>query len=287
MPFMIDEEPQFRVRGLDSVVQTWLTDSEETFYNGGAPPNRPLMSIKEVVPKREGPNCYKHRITAEGLMRPGDKIEPAEYVQPVEGWDEYSPTIYTTNPDRYAVGTAHPDHPNLFIECPPSKARVEGSRVWRIQPNYKGIILDGSGLVKAAKWKGTVNGETISTSGLIELAHATPEIFTDEDGVWNGWETGTGRKARFDASRVVLTCTMLSLTPPPTERIGMQRTPEQIAVDIYSIFDEDEWFASGFTFNYPGAAWKLASVQWDQVLDKSVFLSTLSFEYQPLAVPTL
>lgn len=288
LPFMVQaEDLQKKPRGLDSTTQVWLTDREDSFDGGGYAPGRPLMRIKEVQTLQQAPSLYQHRLVADGLASARDKIEPAEFSQPEEGWDEHSPTIYTLTPENYTVGTAHPDHPNLYITAL-TKTQLEGGKVWRIVPSYKGIILDGDGNPKPEKWKGTVNGQNITTSSTVTLGSTgvpATEIFTDEDGVFNGWNDP--RKAKFDTSQLNLIVTKLSLTPPPTERLGLQLTPGQIPVTVYSLFDESSWYSSlGFTYNYP-AGWKLAGVQFDQVLDKSCFLYTLTFAYQPAVEPIL
>ena len=136
---------------------------------------------------------------------------------------------------------------------------------------------------KPATWKVTVNGQNISTTGGVTLGSVTPEIFTDEAGVWNGW--GTSRKGSFDISKVNLVKTMLSTIAPRTDRVGLTLTPEYIP-SIFNIFDDTRWFAAGFTYNYP-AGWKLAGVQSERVLDKELYLYTYTYEYNPVFIPTL
>jgi hypothetical protein len=202
--------------------------------------------------------------------------------QPEEGWDEGPQTWLTVQPDAFVVGSQHPEIPTLWLVSLDQKEDLNG-HVWRVSANYKGYIRNASGDIKPDKWKITVNGQTINTSGTINLGHLTPEIFTDENGVFNGW--ADYRKTSFDTSAVNVIRTVLSDTPPPTERVGLALTPDRVP-EIFSIFDIPTWWGAGFTYNYP-AGWKLAGVQSDQVLDKAAYLYTLTYEYQPATVPTL
>ena len=272
-----------RQRGLDTLRQSIRTDREDSFSEGGVVPGFPHMRLKEVVSRQDGPG-WIHEMNAEGLRRGPHKLESSSLAQPEEGWDEGPQTWLTIRPDDFAIGAVHPDHPNIWCVGKPTIEDING-HVWRVSCDYKGIILDGDSNPKPGKLKVTVNGQAVNTSGNVTLGHYTPEIFTDENGVFDGWTTA--RKGSFDTSKVNIVWTALSLTPPPTERVGMQKTPPRVPVTVSSIFDNNAWYSSsGFTYNYP-AGWKLASVQADQVLDKSVWLYTLTFEYNPIAVPIL
>ena len=270
-------------RKLDTLTLKWQTDSEDSFANGGSMPGYPLMEIEECVTKEEIPGmAYEHTLRGKGLLQPGHKLESNGIKQPQEGWDEGPQVWLTTSPEAFQIGLVHPSIPTLWCVGMDDKDQVT-SKVWRVTPSYKGIILDDSGDPKPATWKVTVNGQNISTSSGVILGPATPEIFFDEDGVWNGW--ATSQKASFDVSKVNLIKTVLSTTPPPTERTGLSLTPEYIP-EIYNIFDDPSWVASGFTWNYP-AGWKCAGIQSDRILNKELYLSTITYEYNPAYVPTL
>lgn len=272
-----------RQRGLDTLRRSIRTDREDSFGDGGGIPGFPHMRIKEIMSRQDGPG-WVHELTGEGLRTGPHKLESSSLAQPEEGWDEGPQTWLTVKPDAFAIGSVHPDHPNLWCVGLSNKEDING-HVWRVACDYKGIILDGDGNPKPGKMKVTVNGQSVNTTTAIALGHTTPEIITDEDGVWNGWTDN--RKTSFDTSKINLVWTALSLTPPPTERVGLQKSPPRVPITAYSIFDEDDWWSvSGFTYNYP-PGWKLAGVQADQVLDKDVWLYTLTFEYNPLAVPIL
>lgn len=269
---------------LDSITMRWQTDREDSFDRGGAMPGYPLIEIEECSTKEDIPGeSYNHTLRGKGLLRPGSKLESSSIKQPEEGWDEGPQTWITSNPDAFQIGIVHPTVPTLWCVGIDDKEKVT-EKVTRISASYKGIILDGDGNPKPATWKVTVNGENISTSGTVTLGHVAtlPEIFTDENGVWNGWLTA--RKASFDISKVNLVKTMLSTTPPPTMRVGMSLTPEYVPA-IYSMFNDDEFIAAGWTYNYP-IGWKLAGIQSERVLDKELYLCTLTYEYNPIATPT-
>lgn len=270
-----------RQRSLDSIRRTIRTDSEDTFREGGTLQGFPHMRLKEVVSKQDGPG-WMHELLAEGLRRGPHKLESSSLSQPEEGFDSGPQTWLTTKPDDFAIGLVHPDIASLWCVGIENKENLNG-HVWRVTPDYKGYIPDALGNPKPATWKVTVNGQNMSTSAAVNLGHATPEIFTAEDGVtWNGF---TGQKAAFDVSKVNLVETLISTTPPRTDRVGMSLTPAYIPA-ISNIFDSPAWFAVGFTYNYP-AGWKLAGVQSQRVLDKEIYLYTNTYEYNPVAVPTL
>ncbi len=275
-------KPQYSPNKLDSLSQSWQTDREDTFGNGGPMPGYPFMDIDECETLIEIPgHAYEHRLRGTGLLKPGHKLESSSIKQPEEGWDEIPEVWLTTDPSAFVVGTAHPKHPNVYLVSIEDREQVT-SRVTRMSCNYKGIVLDSEGNIKPGKLKITVNGQSVNTSSAIFLGHYTPEVFTDESGAWNGWTDS--RKTSFDTSKTNLIWTALSTTPPPTERVGLQKDPPRVPITPYSIFDEDLWISSAFTWNYP-AGWKLASVQADQCLDKSVWLYTLTFEYNPKTEP--
>ncbi len=271
-------------RKLDTITLPYITDREDTFDHGGPIPGYAFVEIEEVTTRVLAPGQrYLHTLRGKGLLRPGHKLESSSLKQPEEGWDEGPQTWLTTNPGAFSIGSVHPSEPNLWCVGIEDKEQIT-DKVWRITPTYKGIILTG-GQPKPATWKITVNGETITTSGNVTLGSVTPQIFTDEDGVWNGW--ATGRKARFDFSKINLVKTCLSTVAPRTDRVGLSLTPDIGTMPaMFNIFDDSRWFATGFTYNYP-AGWRLASVQSAQLLDKSLYLYTYTFEYNSLFIPTL
>lgn len=275
---------QYNPRKLDSISQAFQSDREDAYHRSRIFPGYPLMEIEEVETIIEIPGqCYEHRLRAKGFLKPESKCESTEAKQPAEGWDEVPETWLTHDPDSFIIGSAHPDHPNVYLEAKETVEKVT-DKIYRVQCAYKGIILDGSGNIKPENWKATVNGETITTTGSIALADTS--LFKDEAGNFDG--SGIAMPTRFDVSRVVLTCTKLMNTAPPTNRVGLQATPGRIPVPVYSIYDATLWLsAEKITRNYPGAAWKLASAQCAQVLDKQAFLVTLTYEYQPKYIPTL
>ena len=105
-PRILEIEPEdlvVRTYGLDSTVQVWQTDREDTFHHGGAPPRRTNMRIKEVQTKPDGP-VFIHRLQCEGLARGADKIEANRIRLPEEGWDEGPIDLLTVKPDQFSQG---------------------------------------------------------------------------------------------------------------------------------------------------------------------------------------
>lgn len=269
-----------RHRGLDSFRRSIRTDREDTFRDGGAVPGFPHMRLKEVVSKQDGPG-WMHELTGEGLRRGPHKLESSSLQQPAEGWDEGPQTWLTVEPSAFQIGLAHPTVPTLWCEGMDSKEDLNG-HVWRVTPSYKGIIPDALGNPKPEKWRGTLNGQTVSTGTPISF-YGQPWI-VDEDNAFNGWVGPY--KGEFDASQVTVICSKLSFTPPPTDRVGRHYTPARVPL-MDNIYDETGWTsAAGFTYAWP-AGWRLSGVQWDQILDKEIYLYTLSWSYVPRIKPNL
>lgn len=268
-------------RKLDTLSVTWQSDREDTFRNGGQIPGYSFMDIEECETLEEIPNlAYEHRLRGIGLLKPGHKLESNSLNQPEEGWDEGPQTWLTTAPDSFAIGNAHPQIPTLWCVGMSEKEQVT-SRVWRVSPSYKGIIPI-AGSTKPEKWRGTLNGQTVSTGSAITF-YGQPWI-VNESGSFNGWATPS--KGEFDASQVTVICSKLSFTPPPTDRVGRSYTPARVPL-MDNIYEEAGWVsAAGFTLAWP-AGWRLSGVQWDQILDKSIYLYTLSWSYVPRFKPNL
>lgn len=268
-----------RQRGLDSLRRTIRTDSEDTFREGGVMPGFPHMRLKEVVSREDGPG-WLHEISAEGLRRGPHKLESSSLRQPEEGWDEGPQTWLTIDPSAFQVGSVHPTEPSLWCVGIENKEDLNG-HVWRVSPSYKGIIPI-AGSTKPEKWRGTLNGQTVSTGSPITF-YGQPWI-VNEAGAFNGW--GTPSRGEFDASQVTVICSKLSFTPPPTDRVGRSYTPARVPL-MDNIYEEAGWVsAAGFTLAWP-AGWRLSGVQWDQILDKSIYLYTLSWSYVPRFKPNL
>jgi hypothetical protein len=270
-------------RKLDALSLSWQTDSEDTFINGGPMPGYPLMEIEECETVEEIPGiAYTHNLRGKGLLRAGHKLESSNLKQPDEGWDEGPQTWLTTDPTAFAIGNQHPDIASLWCVGLDDIEKVT-AKVSRISASYRGIIPDSSGNPKPGKWKGTVNGETTSTSSTISLGVAATWV-RDENGVFNGWEDQ--RKAQIDSSTVSVIHTLLSFTAPPTNKVGLSYTPARVPL-MFNIYDQAGWYsAAGFTWNWP-PGWKLSGVQWDQILDKEIYLYTLTHTYVPKFKPNL
>jgi hypothetical protein len=267
-------------RKLDAITLPVLSQSETTYDGCRILPGYPFMEVDEVVTKEICRNeVYQHTLRARGLLRPGHKLESSSLKQPEEGWDEGPQTWLTTDPAAFTIGSVHPTIATLWCVGIDSKDQVT-DRVWRVSPTYRGIIPLADGNPKPGKWKGTVNGETRQAGSLALIG----DTFVNESGVYNGWPTP--RESTLDTSKVAVTHSLLSFTPPPTDKVGRPYTPARVPL-LDNIFETTSWYSSaGFTWNWP-PGWKLAGVQWDQILDKSIYLYTLTHEYVPKAEPKL
>lgn len=264
------EELVIRPRGLDTTAQVWLTDDEHTFASGGPPPGRPHMRIKEVQTKADGPR-YIHRVQAEGLAKAADKIEARRVRQPEEGWDEGPVELLTLNPDQYAQGDLVPGYETLWI-VGLEKDDLNG-HVWRLSLDTKGILAP-----KARKRRITVNNQPVSSSTTMALGDTS--VFKNEAGVFTGWTDQ--RHTALDSGRVVVVDTLLTTTPPPTDKLPGHLTPEN-APAVLDIFAIPWWSSAGFTFNWPWG-WTLKGINSEQLLDKALWLTTITTEYVPRAV---
>jgi hypothetical protein len=272
------EDLVIRARGLDSTVQVWLTDNEDTFAAGGAPKGRPHMRIKEVQTKADGPR-FIHRVQAEGLAKAADKVEAMRLRQPEEGWDEGPMEILTTNPAAYAPGNALPGYATMWI-VGTEKEDLNG-HVWRVSIEAKGILA-----AKARKRRITGNTSTQNfTDGAIlgYVPGSSPPFtpFKDENGTFTGWTDA--RFTNMDTSTVVVVDTILTTTPPPTDKIPGHLTPEN-APAVHDIFGYAWNFGTGVFFNWPWG-WTLKSIQSEQLLDKSIWLTTITTEFVPKLKP--
>lgn len=136
--FIIEQRPLRRPKGMDSLLMRVQTDSEDSFADGGAPPEYPLMRIVEDEVTIEMPGlAYEHRLQCEGLLQ-DNKYEPRRRQEPAEGWDEIVETLLTTNQSGLPVGEEHPDYEHMLSV---SRAVDEiGEGVYRITTTYQGII---------------------------------------------------------------------------------------------------------------------------------------------------
>ncbi len=269
---ILEIEPEdlvIRPYGLDSAVQVWQTDREYTFHHGGAPPRRPNMRIKEVQTKPDGP-VFIHRLQCDGLARSADKIEANRIRQPEEGWDEGPMDILTTRPEQFSQGAIAPGFANMWI-VGIEKEDLNG-HIWRVSLDCKGLLAP-----KARKRRITVNNQPVNASTTLSITGST---FTDEQGVFTGW--ADQRYTNLDSSRIVVVDTFLSSDPPPTDKLPGHLTPANAPAvkDIFAI----PWYSSaGFTFNWPWG-WSLKGIQSEQLLDKPLWLTSITTEYVPKAV---
>lgn len=261
--------------GLDTLTCLWQTESRDSFAAGGAPPDWQHMRIEEDEITEEIPGeAYVHRLQCNGLLSAKDKIERSKTSQPEEGWDTAEVEVLTVTPEIYQVGAAHPDIATLYLAEAP-RENING-HVYRVSLGYKGIIpIDGQ--TKVLKRRITVNGQPMNFPNAIALNTVD---FVDEDGVFNGWSSNL--YSAMDTSHIVVTDTFLSTEAPPTDKIpGCKTPPDAPAIHIIGIgsFSVDQ-----LLFHWPHG-WKLAAINSERLLDKSCWLTTLTYEYQPPITP--
>lgn len=282
--FLVSAKPVFRPRGLDSLTLEYVTSRRDRFFNGGAPPGYPHMRIKEVEPTEIEPGLvYDQRLTCEGLLKPDDKTESKGLRQPESGWDEGPMTILTLNPDVYQIGMQHPTIDTLWAVAIDEKDEVQEG-IWRVRPLYKGIV-PVNGVPKGRKRTITNNAGSQRFGVDAILGYDPGHTFTpfvDEAGTFSGWETA--KPTTMDTGRVVVVDTFLTTTAPPTDKIPGNLTPANAPV-INDIFGYS-WmtFEGGVTYNWPWG-WVLKGIQSEQLLDKDLWLTSLTTEFVPKFSP--
>lgn len=269
-----------RPRGLDTFVQNHQTDREDSFEAGGACPEYPNMRMKEVETTPEIPGfAYSHRVSYEGLKKPTDKIESNGIKTPAEGWDSGPMEFLTIHPAAYEIGKQHPTIPTLWCtDC--DKDDLNG-HVWRVSAEFRGFVPLAGGGIKSRKRRITANIGTKTFSAQASLGYVpgsdpprTP--FVAEDGTtFTGWEDI--RWTNLDVSRVVVVDTFLSTDPPPTDKMPGHMTPAD-APPVKDLLDDDWVFVDDIFWNWPWG-WKIAGLQSEQLLDKAIWLHTITYEH--------
>jgi hypothetical protein len=144
--------------------------------------------------------------------------------------------------------------------------------VWRLSLDCKGILTP-----KARKRRITVNNQPVNSSTTLSLSGPT---FMTEEGYFTGWNDQ--RFTNLDSSRVVVVDTFLSTDPPPTYKLPGHLIPENAPL-VKDIFEQPWYSSAGFTWNWPWG-WALKGIQSEQLLDKSLWLTSITTEYVPRAV---
>lgn len=261
-----------RPRGLDQLTRVVQSSRRDAFSNDSRISGYPFMRIKEVETTTEVEGeAYVHRIQAEGLAAGTTKLERSGIRQPEEGWDEGPLEYITADPDRFVVGDLVEGYDSLWIVAKESEAINDA--VFRVSLSTKGILA-----AKARKRRITVNNQPVSSSTTLALDNAM--TFKNEAGVFSGWTDQ--RHTALDASRVVVVDTLLTTSPPPTDKLPGHLTPEN-APPVLDIFALSWWSTAGFTFNWPWG-WSLKGINSEQLLDKSLWVTTITTEYVPRAV---
>jgi hypothetical protein len=269
-----------RPRGLDQLMRVMQSDREDTYSHSTAVEGRPHMRIKEVETTTEVPGqAYVHRIQAEGLATVADKIEASRIRQPEEGWDEGPMEVLTTNPGAYAAGALLPGHESMWI-VGTEKEDING-HVWRVSLEAKGMVVPKARKRRITGNTGSKNFTANTILGYVPGSSPAFTPFVNEAGAFTGWTTAL--PTNMDTSTVVVVDTLLTTTPPPTDKIPGHLTPEN-APPVHDIWGYPWNFTDGVFFNWPWG-WTLKSIQSEQLLDKAVWLTSITTEFVPRIIP--
>lgn len=265
----MEVEPEELIRhkdGLDTSMQVWQTSAEDSFPPGSAPPLRPLMRIKEVFSKRDGPR-WVHRLMSEGFVNSADKIESNRIRRPEEGFDEGPLTVLTLRPQNYLQGMSHPLYPSLVITDLEAEDINAHGHIWRMQCACRGIYLP-----KAVKRRYSTNGKEITSTTAFAIA---------------GFGGGAPQNWTTPLQRVQMTERFLMNGMPPTHLIGQQLIGAEIPTDTPTINSSavDTLSTTGRRWNFPNA-WTVINVTAERLmagrLEHDV---TVQYAYLPVSEP--
>lgn len=184
--FIIEDIPLLRPDGLDSLTMRVQTASRDTFAGGGAPPEYPLMRIKEDEVRTELPGeAYEHRLQCEGLLA-DNKEEPETVRMPDEGWDEITRVMLTTDDTVMAHDSEHPDHEHMIVKGRQVDPIAAG--IYRVTATYAGILE-----IKTPKRQFTCDAKEIQS----ETAYAITGEVGGTDQLWVTPRQRVGFTERF------------------------------------------------------------------------------------------
>ncbi len=262
----IEPEELVKVKdGLDTSMQVWQTGEEESFIEGGVTPGRPLMRIKEVATKRDGPR-FIHRLMSEGFVRPKDKIESSKMRKPEEGWDEGPMSILTLKPENYFNGGQHPLYPSLILLDLEKEDVSALGNVWRINCECRGILQ-----IKAVKRRYSTNGREVTATE----AFALPTLAGGDPKRWTSPMQNLQMTERF-----------LMIGQPPTGKIGQVLLGGDVPSDTPIIFTSAvNAFSTTRRWNYP-FGWRIDSLTADRLYEGRLEHDvTVQYSYRELSEP--
>lgn len=288
---------------LDTVEQSFQTSRREAFRvdnaRGGLVSRFPgyhTMFIDEIERTEEVPEgtlvngkevgAYEQRLKGLGLLDGKDKISSDPIAQPEDGWDTGEHEIYTTDPAKYQLKAQHPLYPTLYITDRSVESEI--GTIKRVRLGYKGIVpveYDALGLPVPKGYK-----RRYSTSAATNQTRNPVQIYKRVlvSGVWTWLPEDLAYNYNLDASRVQITDTFLSTTPPDLNSIPGNwqppGTPDVLnpisGMTLLQPPGEAVLTATEIVRNRPWG-WVLRSLAAEQIFDLPVWLYTLTGEWVP------
>lgn len=244
--------------GLDGGTMKFLSESQNTFLPGSVMTawGYPGLEIEEVSSAKAGEIDWEHTLMVVGIIDARGARRELGFPQqnkPLTGWDELTDSIITTSPDDYDRGTVHAGHSNMIcVESP--RVNIYGA-YWRVTPKYQGIIGE-----QPTKRVITVNEEVMTPSEPLRII-----------GLPGGWSDY--RKGQMSLPKIVVMDTSIIIGSSPTADIpGPSTPPDAPSIGSFSIS------GSNLTYRWPHA-WKLASLNRDEIPGTIIALQTLTYEY--------
>jgi hypothetical protein len=242
-----------RLEGLDSLTQEWQTEDRFSFQPGGVMPDHPGMTIVEVETEEDGP-LYLHRLTGEGVVgsKPEKRIRWATR-QSAEGWDGARAVWITRTPgaSKFNLGAAADGFSNLYV------MEVEKEE---LRHGYHEVSLDYQGLVTSKPYarRVTVNEQIVSSESMV--VSLDPE--------WEGAQKGEASLGKI----VVMDAEVTAVEPNTAQIPGNEVPPDAPSIQVISVTGVN------LTRHWPNG-WKLASIDYEKVPGKSLWLVVWTYEY--------
>jgi hypothetical protein len=240
--------------GLDRCVQDWQTGDKFSFTPGKEMPGYPGMEIVSVQTEEDGPK-YLHRVTGEGVL--GEKAEKRTRFRTREtlqgGWDGAEAVWITKTPgaSKFAKGSSPTGYANLYAFDVDKEELKRGW--WEVTIGYLGLISE-----KPYHRRVTVNEQILSDDAMV--------VALDPE-----WDTP--RRGEASLAKIVVQDTEITTTIPDTSDIpGNSTPPDPPAIQVISVTGTD------LLWHWP-YGWKLASIDYEKVPGKSLWLVTYTYEY--------
>lgn len=291
--FAITLPKEVRRRGsLDTVEQTFQTGRRDAYRIDDAKgglisrfPGYNTMFLDEIERTLEIPGrAYEQRLKGLGLLDGKDKIISDPISQSEDGFDTGDHELYTVDPSKYKLKGQHPLIPSLYITD--RNIETEIGTIKKLRVSYKGIVpvefdILGNPIPKGYKRRIGSSSSTQETSGVVPIYYFVPGT---------GWVIEVpSKRYRFDASRIQVTDSYVSFTPPDYNRLPSNWQPPDTPSTIttttgLSLIVGSSGAAAGIEgeiiYNRPWG-WVLRAYNVEQIFDLPVWLYSLTAEWVP------